>query len=150
MSTKKLINELLEKLKVLTDPVEIEELEDQILILVEQDEITNNLTKLDPTTVPNTPTTVPNTPTTAPNTPTSNKDLDPNLEPEEKIRLERQLKKKAKEEQYKIASKLESKEEELLRAEMMNRALASDDDYAFRKENRSKGAKNKNKKKQYK
>jgi hypothetical protein len=48
MSTKKLIKDLLEKLKTVEDPVEREDLEDQILRLAEQDEMIDNITKSDP------------------------------------------------------------------------------------------------------
>jgi hypothetical protein len=63
--------------------------------------------------------------------------------------LERESQRKTKEEQYKSASKLNSKDEELLRTEMLNQALASNDEYAFRKQRKATGAKNKNKNKQH-
>jgi hypothetical protein len=69
MSTKKLIKDLLEKLKTVEDPVEREDLEDQILRLAEQDEMIDNITKSDP---------VQSTDTT-----TSN--IDSDLEPEKKL-----------------------------------------------------------------
>lgn len=118
--------------KLSEDSAERDDLEDQILRLVEQEEQIENMTKLDPI------------PTTS-----SSKNLNLNLEldEKEKIRLERQIKRQEKEEQYKLESKLESKEEELLRAEMMKHELASNNEYAFRKERKPVGAKNKNKSK---
>ena len=70
MSTKKLIKDLFEKLKTVEDPVEREDLEDQILRLAEQDEMIDNITKSDPVQLTDTTT-----------------NIDSNLEPEEKIRL---------------------------------------------------------------
>ncbi len=143
MSAKKLIKDLLEKLKLTEDPNEIEDLEDQILRLAEQDEMIDNMTKLDP--IPPT-----NSFVSALDDQTQNQETSVELEPEEKVRLERETQKHAKEEKYITESKLESKEEELLRTQMLNQALASNDEYAYRKERRSTGAKNKNKKKQHK
>lgn len=143
MSTKKLIKDLLEKLKFTEDPVEREDLEDQILRLAEQDEMIENMTRLDP--IP--PANMKSTPGFANPAPESNPGL---VDPSDQVRLERQKQAQAKEEQYRFASKLESKDEELLRTEMLNRALASNDEYAFRKEHRAPGAKNKNKKKHHK
>jgi len=133
MSTKKLINNLLDKLKTIDDPIEREDLEDQILRLVEQDEIIDNMTKLDLSC------------STSEISSKSNIDLDSELESREKIRLERESQRKDKEEQYKLASKLDSKDEELLRTEMLNQALASNDEYALKKQRKPTGAKNKNK-----
>lgn len=131
MSTKKLIKELMDKLSKLSeDSAERDDLEYQILRLVEQEEQIENMTKLDP---------IPPT--------SSSKNLNLELDEKEKIRLERQIKRQEKEEQYKLESKLESKEEELLRAEMMKHELASNNEYAFRKERKPVGAKNKNKSK---
>jgi len=135
MSTKKLINDLLQKLKSIEDPIEREDLEEQILQLAEQEEAIENMEKLN---------SVPSIKTDH----DLNKKVNPTseLEPEEKIRLERQLQRQAKEEQYRTVNQLETSEEELLRTEMLNHALASNDEYAYRKEHRSTGAKNKNKK----
>ncbi len=136
MSTKKLIKDLLEKLKLTEDPTEREDIEDQILRLAEQDEMIDNMTKLEP--IP-------------PNKLQSDNSniLNPNLEldEKEKIRLERYLQREAKEETYKLNSKLESKEEELLRNDLLNQELASNEEYAFRKQRKATGAKNKNKSK---
>ena len=134
MSTKKLINELVEKLKVSTDPVEREDLEDQILRLVEQDEQMDSLTKPEPK---------------EDNQASLDEPTELNyegLDEREVIRLQRQAKKEAKDAKYRAESKLESPEEELLRAQLMNEALASNEDFAYQKSRKHTGAKNKSKK----
>lgn len=136
MSNKKLISQLIAKLKVCDDPIEKDNLEDQILTLVEQDEqdeqykqgeqdeqnylnITDKLDEFNRL-----------------------EELDEN----EKIRKQRVLIKEAKETRYKTENKLESVDEEQLRIQLMNDALATNEDYAFQKTRKHQGCKNKNKK----
>jgi hypothetical protein len=138
MSTKKLIKDLLEKLKLTEDPTEREDIEDQILRLAEQDEMIDNMTKLEP---------IPPNKLQSDNSNILNPNLNLELDEKEKIRLERYLQREAKEETYKLNSKLESKEEELLRNYLLNQELASNEEYAFRKQRKATGAKNKNKSK---
>jgi hypothetical protein len=140
MSTKKLIKDLMDKLNTTVDPIECDDLEDQILRLVEQDEMIDSMTKID---------LVPPIDLDLTNELNPDPDIDSDLEPREKIRLEREAQRKAKEENYRSLSKLESKDEELLRTEMLNQALASNDEYAFRKHRKVTGPKNKNKNKQH-
>ena len=124
------------KLKTCTDSEEREELEDQILRLVEQDEIMENITK--PISENNT------------NTVCGSEDVTnniSNLDEQEQVRMKRDQTKKDKETKYHMDNKLESKEDELIRQEMMNAALDFNEDYAFRKsKNNNRGcAKNKSK-----
>ncbi len=131
MSSNKLISQLMQKLKVSTDPVEREDLEDQILRLVEQDEQMDCLTKPEP------------------KEDSSDELIEPNyegLDEREVTRLKRQAKNEAKDAKYRADSKLESADEELLRAQLMNEALASNEDFAYQKSRKHAGAKNKSKK----
>ena len=125
MNNKKSIAELIARLKDCNDPIERDDLEDQIIILSEQDEYieidtrpAERISKIDA------------------------KEEDK----KEVTRLERERIRYEKESNYKSESKLDSVEEELIRQDMMNEALASNDDYANKKLRKIIGAKNKSKK----
>ena len=124
MNNKKIIAELIARLKDCIDPIERDDLEDRIIILVEQDEYMETLTR--------------------PAECVSK--IDEKEVKEEVTRLEREKKRYDKETNYKSESKLDSVEEELTRRDMMNEALASNDDYAYKKSRKITGAKNKSKK----
>jgi hypothetical protein len=135
MSNKKLIQELMAKLNVCTDPIEQEELEDQILLLVEQDDLMNDLAKSEYISEPKF------------KTKPKKEDIPvEKLDEREKIRLQRESQRKAKNEQYQADTKLDSVDEELLRTQLMNEALATNDDYATQKLRKHSGLKNKYKK----
>jgi hypothetical protein len=124
----------MDKLKRVENPEEREELEDQILRLVEQDEQMDSLTKPEPKVDESDNINE-----------THNLDLE-GLDEREVIRLQRQAKKEAKDAKYRADSKLNSVDEELLRAQLMNEALASNEDFAYQKLRKAPGAKNKSKK----
>lgn len=142
MSNKKLIIQLMAKLKVCTDPNECEELEDQILLLAEQDEHDEqneqmyNLSKSDVKDKQYKKTDL-----------DQQEKISDELDPREKIRLQREQEKSAKENRYRSETKLDTVDEELLRTQLMNEALATNDDYAFQKSRKNAGPKNKNRKK---
>ena len=133
MSNKKAISQLLAKLKICDDPIERDEIEEQILVLAEQDEI-EDMMKYDD-----------NTSSSKKASTSSDNVVQDDLDPREKIRLERANQRDAQYLKYKADTKLDSKDEELLRQDLMNQALATNDDYAFQKK-RNFGAKNKTKK----
>lgn len=120
----------MEKLKNSTDPVETEDLEDQILRLVDQEEDFNTFTNQGIKEVEIQDT----------------KNSMDELDDKEKIRLQRVAQKEAKEAKYRSESKLGSVDEELLRSQLMNEALASNEEFAFQKSRKHFGAKNKSKK----
>ena len=130
MSNKKAISQLLAKLKICDDPIERDEIEEQILVLAEQDEI-EDMMKYDD-----------NTSSSKKASTSSDNVVQDDLDPREKIRLERANQRDAQYLKYKADTKLDSKDEELLRQDLMNQALATNDDYAFQKK-RNFGAKNK-------
>jgi hypothetical protein len=148
MSNKKLIAELMGKLKTCEDPVQRDEIEDQILLLVEQDEEMDKLTKpdLDPDSDSITETDIKTNNFTSVHSDNSTQLFEDELDPKEKIRQQRNLQKDSKEARYKAESKLESVDEELLRTQLMNEALATNEDYAFQKTRKHQGSKNKNRK----
>lgn len=119
---KKIISNLMLQLQSTEDPVEREELEDRILMLVDQDEFIEQqgITHFKPLTLTLTD-------------PITNQSDIIELDDDEKIRLDREKKRLYKENKYKEESKLESIEDELIRKDMMNRELSSNSDYAFKK-----------------
>ena len=137
MSNKQIISNLLDKLKVCQDPSEKDNIEEQILFLAEMDEnelIYENSKKKKSLNITNLTdlTNIPNT--------------FENIDPKEKIRQDRANQQNHKEIKYKEESKLENIDDELLRTQLMNEALATNNEYTFQKTRKNTGPKNKSKK----
>ena len=121
---------LMEKLKITTDPVECDLIEEQILILADQNESTDLNSQ----------------PKNEVFEDNSKQEILDKLDERELKRFQRNTIKNERENRYKAESRLENADEELIRQEMMNQALATNEDYAFQK-TRNFCNKNKNKSK---
>jgi len=143
MSTKKIIIALMEKLKRSTDPVESEDLEDQILRLVDQEEDLNDFTNEKPIEYSEKD---PEKDVERDAGRDAKQDAEEEIDERETIRLQRSSQRESKEAKYREESKLGSVDEELLRNQLMEEALAYNEDFAYQKSRKHSGAKNKAKK----
>lgn len=133
----------MEKLKRSTDPVESEDLEDQILRLVDQEEDLNDFTNEKPIEYSEKD---PEKDVERDAGRDAKQDAEEEIDERETIRLQRSSQRESKEAKYREESKLGSVDEELLRNQLMEEALAYNEDFAYQKSRKHSGAKNKAKK----
>ena len=137
----------MEKLKRSTDPVESEDLEDQILRLVDQEEDLNDFTNEKPIEYSEKDAERDAGQDAKQDAGRDAKqDAEEEIDERETIRLQRSSQRESKEAKYREESKLGSVDEELLRNQLMGEALAYNEDFAYQKSRKHSGAKNKAKK----